>query len=117
MMRGKLTWFAPGFALLIWICGASAAAAAPPEISLAGNLNGGATEGTAIDVSTELRDVAGSPYPLTLRFVNFGPGAWVWDASASDPRILNPSPLGSGIALFDDDGVIMAPAGPDGWID
>jgi len=89
------------------------------NISIAGNLDSRAADGTAVETVMTVFDSLGSPHNISLRFVKVpNANAWDWEASTTDASIVTTNPLASGTVTFDTAGQPQSdPTQPDGVMD
>jgi flagellar hook protein FlgE len=86
------------------------------SVSIAGNLDSRAPDGTTVETVMTTFDSLGQPHNITMRFVKVpNANAWDWEASTVDPTILNPIPLAEGTLTFDTSGLPQTdPTQPEG---
>ena len=86
------------------------------NISVAGNLDSRAADGTANETVMTVFDSLGSPHNITMRFVKVpNANAWDWEATTTDSAIVTQNPLASGTVTFDTAGQPQSdPTQPDG---
>jgi flagellar hook protein FlgE len=86
------------------------------NITIAGNLDSRAADGTAVETVMQVFDSLGAPHNITLRFVKVpNANAWDWEATTTDASIVTQNPLASGTVTFDTSGQPQSdPTQPDG---
>lgn len=86
------------------------------DISVAGNLDSRAADGTAVETVMTVFDSLGQPHNVTTRFVKVpNANAWDWEATTQDPAVITPNPLASGTITFDTSGQPQTdPTQPEG---
>ncbi len=91
--------------------GDKAPAQATSAVTLSGNLDSSAVNGSTKAMSITVYDSTGTPHQLTLTFTKTGTGAWDWTASCPDAPV---TPAGTGTCTFSNTGSLAGFTYPGG---
>jgi flagellar hook protein FlgE len=81
------------------------------QISLAGNLDAGASVGDTHTMGITVYDSAGAPHALQITFTNTAPGQWDWTATSATAAV---TPAGNGTVSFNANGSLAGFTYPGG---